>query len=150
MCPGCKADNCANFYGFQTLAPLLTSEMFGLVFANILSVVENATIHEMNGKTAQEKMVAEIKASFGDRELRMCGDCEYGPVVNENCYDLTTHQGDAVAGGHINNSCPRCGWFTGDINDWPIWNEKLAEETLVGGKERVEARKRERVEGERP
>jgi hypothetical protein len=60
---------------------------------------------------------------------RMCGQCSFGPVDHQACWDLGAHQGEQVrGGGRINNACARCGWFSRDINDWPRWDGRLPDE----------------------
>lgn len=62
---------------------------------------------------------------------RMCRMCSFGPVEPRDCADTGQHHGQIV--GHtpdgqpikINNSCPRCGWFSRNREDWPIWNQKV-------------------------
>jgi hypothetical protein len=34
--------------------------------------------------------------------------------------------------GVINNACPRCGWFSSDIDEWPRWDGQLSEEVDLG------------------
>jgi hypothetical protein len=56
---------------------------------------------------------------------RQCGQCGVGPVLHAACWDLEAHQGERHGAARINNGCPRCGWFSRDINDWPTWNGKM-------------------------
>ena len=60
---------------------------------------------------------------------RQCGSCGFGPIEHMACWDLETHQGQRVGGNaRIDNSCPRCGWFSRDIAAWPAWDGTLPEE----------------------
>eukprot|EP00505_MAST-04D_sp_SCG-Rhode-Island_P000146 Stramenopile-MAST_4_protein_146 len=54
---------------------------------------------------------------------KMCNECSFGPMVNENCSDMITHAREA------NNCCPRCGWTASDWSEFPKWDGKLPEET---------------------
>ena len=60
---------------------------------------------------------------------KMCKECSFGPMVNENCSDMITHAREA------NNCCPRCGWTAADWSEFPKWDGKLPEETAPGLKE---------------
>lgn len=57
----------------------------------------------------------------------MCGKCSFGPVDHANCADLRTHHGEARGAGiRVSNACPKCGWFSGRITDWPPWVSSCA------------------------
>jgi interleukin-1 receptor-associated kinase 4 len=66
---------------------------------------------------------------------RQCGQCGVGPVLHASCWDLEAHQGERHGAARINNACPRCGWFSRDINDWPTWNGKMPRDADEGGLE---------------
>ncbi len=54
---------------------------------------------------------------------RQCPRCHVGPVLHENCFNLAAHHNQQMANGaRISNACSSCGYFSGDIRDWPIWN----------------------------
>jgi hypothetical protein len=59
---------------------------------------------------------------------RMCGQCSFGPVDHQACWDLQAHHGEVRGGSRISNACARCGWFSRDINDWPRWDGRLPDE----------------------
>lgn len=51
----------------------------------------------------------------------------FGPVDHRGCDSLRTHHGEVATdrgggGGHISNACPRCGWFTPSLREWPAWD----------------------------
>ena len=51
---------------------------------------------------------------------------EGSPVEHQACDDLRSHHGERRAGGiRVSNSCPRCGWFSEHISDWPKWVPSL-------------------------
>jgi hypothetical protein len=79
------------------------------------------------------------------RQPRMCPRCNYGPVENIHCEDLMMHHGQEDLEGNttaINNSCPKCSYFTEDWNDWVIWDGRLPDE-IRGGLEIAPAPRRE-------
>jgi hypothetical protein len=49
---------------------------------------------------------------------RRCARCWYGPVDHTGCNNLSSHHRE----GLISNACPRCGWFSSSLNDWPDWD----------------------------
>ncbi|CAK9016509.1 Hypothetical protein SCF082_LOCUS13226 [Durusdinium trenchii] len=51
---------------------------------------------------------------------RMCRRCRAGPIMNDACSNLATHNRD----GHRRrvNHCPRCGWFDRNWHHWPEWD----------------------------
>ena len=69
---------------------------------------------------------------FGERgDMRMCGRCKAGPIINHACSDLaahndaaTTYKGQTVAAhrGGRPNDCPNCGWHHDDWHRWPKWD----------------------------
>jgi len=54
-----------------------------------------------------------------DRRARMCGRCRAGPIINEACSNLATHNNDSRRRA---NHCPRCSWFDRNWNNWPEWD----------------------------
>ena len=56
---------------------------------------------------------------------RMCPNCKYGPLINENCNDMMAHRNTH------NNNCPRCGHFDSNWTIYPKWDGKLPEETTL-------------------
>jgi len=58
----------------------------------------------------------------------MCGKCSFGPVDHANCADLRSHHGeDRGFGVRVSNACPKCGWFSDNIADWPPWDGRVWE-----------------------
>ena len=76
---------------------------------------EQAGLHAMQQHNAENRRL-------GVGDFRMCRRCRCGPVTNERCSDLTSHNNE-VAGGA--NRCRNCDWFTPDWHDWPMWDGVL-------------------------
>jgi len=62
-------------------------------------------------------------------DLRMCRMCRTGPIENQSCADLeshndisTTYHGQRVGSRQDPNHCPNCGWFHPNWNQWPYWD----------------------------
>lgn len=53
-----------------------------------------------------------------------CPDCGCGPVVRDNCSDLSAHDGENDGGAYVSNACPNpdCQFWTDDSEDWLPWN----------------------------
>jgi rubrerythrin len=65
----------------------------------------------------------------GSGDLRMCPQCQAGPVENRYCNDLSTHnrpetswKGIPVEKHNRPNACPNCGYFSGNWHDWRYWD----------------------------
>ena len=56
---------------------------------------------------------------------RMCGQCSFGPIDHGWCTNLRAHHGQKIGHAKINNSCPKCGWFRENIEQWPKWDGRL-------------------------
>jgi hypothetical protein len=56
--------------------------------------------------------------------MRMCPKC-YLPKFERECGQLTTHHGQVMRTGTIDNSCPGCGWFASHIMDMPLFDSRL-------------------------
>lgn len=55
--------------------------------------------------------------------IRQCPSCDYGPVVNLNCDDMVSHDAGRGSGsGRTTNSCPKCGFFSENWDDWKLWD----------------------------
>merc|ERR1712048_8747 len=88
-------------------------------------------------KCVEEQLAFEARAASNDvavlrealhRHLpnaRQCGRCNFGPVDHKACANLRSHHGQCVGSTHIDNSCPKCHWFSDDIKDWPEWDGTL-------------------------
>lgn len=90
-------------------------------------------MHErVRGGEVEEKAARQLLAQHLRRSMpnaRQCGRCGFGPVDHMACFDLRAHHGQVVGrGARINNSCPWCGWFSSNVEDWPPWNGELRDE----------------------
>jgi hypothetical protein len=80
---------------------------------------------------SQHLLAQQLQIELGGR-ARMCGRCTFGPVDHAACDDLTSHhQQDVGNGVRINNACSRCGWFSSNVQDWPLWDGKLAIDSMA-------------------
>lgn len=84
-----------------------------------------------------DDVVQQLRRQFLGRAYQ-CAGCGYGPIDHFACGDLEAHHGEQIGSSEINNSCPRCKWFSPDIEDWQKWDGKVPEEALPQGSE-VEA-----------
>ncbi|KAG8464448.1 hypothetical protein KFE25_003511 [Diacronema lutheri] len=83
-----------------------------------------------------DSLQASLVALFPD--ARQCGRCSLGPITHAACADLLVHDGRAAVmpssvqrgDSFINNSCPRCGWFSHSIEHWPSWDGVLRDGEL--------------------
>jgi hypothetical protein len=73
----------------------------------------------------------------------MCPRCRCGPVDFGHCADLGAHHGQRVPGGGvIDNSCPRCRFFTFNRSEWYKWDgvvRGIAEEVAAAAASAVAA-----------
>jgi hypothetical protein len=58
-------------------------------------------------------------------DARQCKQCGFGPIINKNCDDLSSHHGENLGEAQINNSCPSCGWFSTNWREWDVWDGYL-------------------------
>eukprot|EP00490_Sorites_sp_Unknown_P025547 CAMPEP_0114688316 /NCGR_PEP_ID=MMETSP0191-20121206/63346_1 /TAXON_ID=126664 /ORGANISM="Sorites sp." /LENGTH=1102 /DNA_ID=CAMNT_0001975657 /DNA_START=40 /DNA_END=3348 /DNA_ORIENTATION=+ len=76
-----------------------------------------------------DDVVQHLRRQFLGRAYQ-CASCGYGPIDHFACGDLEAHHGEQMGTGEINNSCPRCQWFSPDIHDWQPWDGKVPDEAL--------------------
>lgn len=77
----------------------------------------------------QEDFVAHIRRDYLGRAYQ-CAQCFFGPIDHFACGDLAYHNGQRVGQAVINNACPRCGWFSRALSDWPKWDGTVPPEAL--------------------
>ena len=119
----------------------VTSRQLALSVEQGLASTEDAEGFE----TVQRRLMAKVQeemaklASSGQKEqetkvmLRklfpnsyMCGKCNFGPVDHTACANLRSHHGAMGRGGsRISNACPKCGWFSENLSDWPPWDGRV-------------------------
>eukprot|EP00440_Ansanella_granifera_P067607 gb/GFBE01073336.1/.p1 GENE.gb/GFBE01073336.1/~~gb/GFBE01073336.1/.p1 ORF type:complete len:691 (+),score=150.36 gb/GFBE01073336.1/:1-2073(+) len=79
----------------------------------------------------KEDLEAHMRRQYLGRAYQ-CAACSFGPIDHFACADLAHHNGQRVGmTGVINNSCPRCGWFSRALSEWPKWDGTLPEEALL-------------------
>jgi len=70
---------------------------------------------------------AQMRALFPNSY--MCGKCSFGPVDHVACHSLASHHGERTAGGGVvRNNCPKCGWFSSQLEAWPRWDGRVWKE----------------------
>jgi len=70
---------------------------------------------------------AQMRALFPNSY--MCGKCSFGPVDHVACHSLASHHGERTAGGGVvRNNCPKCGWFSSQLDTWPRWDGRVWKE----------------------
>jgi hypothetical protein len=70
---------------------------------------------------------AQMRALFPNSY--MCGKCSFGPVDHVACHSLASHHGERTAGGGVvRNNCPKCGWFSSQLDAWPRWDGRVWKE----------------------
>lgn len=75
----------------------------------------------------KKDLEAQLRRQYLGRAFQ-CAQCGFGPIDHFACGDLEAHHGENVGGATINNACPRCGWFSGSLCDWPKWDGTVPEE----------------------
>ena len=68
-------------------------------------------------RAMQEHNAENRRLGVGD--FRMCRSCRSGPVTNDRCADLASHNNEVPGGA---NRCRNCGWFTANWHEWPMWD----------------------------
>mmetsp|Transcript_44960 Transcript_44960/g.108678 ORF Transcript_44960/g.108678 Transcript_44960/m.108678 type:complete len:908 (+) Transcript_44960:274-2997(+) len=79
--------------------------------------------------TTELDVVANLRRAYMGRAF-MCGNCKFGPVDHYACGDLMAHHGESRGDTNISNACPKCGWFSGRIDDWLMWDGVVDEDFL--------------------
>jgi len=75
---------------------------------------EQADLQAMQEHNAENRRL-------GVGDFRMCRSCRSGPVTNDRCADLASHNNEVPGGA---NRCRNCGWFTANWHEWPMWDGK--------------------------
>ena len=68
-------------------------------------------------------LASQLKRQMPD--ARQCFQCGFGPIDHYACADFAAHHGQQIGETRIDNSCPKCGWFSAHRNDWPVWDGTL-------------------------
>ena len=90
------------------------------LMAQVRQQVESSS-KEVGGRMTQDILRSLFPNSY------MCGKCAFGPVDHTACADLRSHHGESHGKGTISNKCPKCGWFSPNIADWPPWDGKISQ-----------------------
>eukprot|EP00931_Biecheleriopsis_adriatica_P056366 TRINITY_DN33401_c0_g1_i1.p1 TRINITY_DN33401_c0_g1~~TRINITY_DN33401_c0_g1_i1.p1 ORF type:complete len:645 (+),score=89.02 TRINITY_DN33401_c0_g1_i1:107-1936(+) len=80
----------------------------------------NAVENELRAFMSPGLDIADLRRQH---KVRQCPKCGYGPVVNQHCDDMATH--DSSRGTHhehVNNSCGKCGFFSESFAHWAEWD----------------------------
>lgn len=78
----------------------------------------------------REDLEAHMRRQYLGRAYQ-CAMCRFGPIDHFACGDLAAHNGQRVGSAVVDNSCPRCGWFSKFLSDWPKWDGTVPEEALL-------------------
>jgi len=99
-----------------------------------------AAIQPCAPTASQSDLEAQLRRQYLGRAYQ-CRDCGFGPIDHFACEDLLSHHGEEVGrGARINNACPRCGWFSDDLGDWPNWDGTVPKDAIGDqGRERKDA-----------
>merc|ERR1719453_229390 len=81
---------------------------------------------------SKEDLEAQLRRQYLGRAYQ-CDQCSFGPIDHFACGDLEAHHGENVGGAAINNACPRCGWFSPELRDWPKWDGTVPKEAHESG-----------------
>jgi hypothetical protein len=99
------------------------------------SLVKPKTVAKVY-KEKKTDLEAMLKRNFLGKAYQ-CAECRFGPIDHMACGDLDAHHGEQVGRtGKIDNSCPKCGWFSFNIEDWPEWDGTVPAEMFedkIGG-----------------
>ena len=119
-----------------------TDSRLALALIIVVQMAAHATVAGVLDAVRQVRTAAARGHVLGLEELnalaaamtdpRQCGRCGFGPVDHSGCSDLRYHHMEIrVRGGSraaVSNACPRCGWFTGRLQDWAPWDGEMQTE----------------------
>jgi hypothetical protein len=106
-----------------------------------LSVQSLAERYQIDVQIKQDRtlLVEQIRRTMPN--ARQCGTCHFGPIDHGWCDNLSTHHGETKVGSSkIDNACPKCGWFSKNISNWPQWDGTLPAEVDAATKQREKVR----------
>jgi len=69
----------------------------------------------------KQDIEADLRRQYLGRAFQ-CASCGFGPIDHFACSDLAAHHREAVGTAQINNACPRCDWFSEELEHWPKWD----------------------------
>eukprot|EP01038_Epipyxis_sp_PR26KG_P012252 gene12252-16426_t len=151
------------FEEYQTQLSFETDKLKNIILNQNGKSDENSSqkIKEELEKEEKRKDLINLRKTIIDfyPNAKQCSSCKYGPMLkDENCDDLTAHDGQAVPLlqhllhnpppltliGHIppipsnesisryNNHCPRCNAFVRTWSEWSKWDKTLPVELTNG------------------
>lgn len=131
--------SCTGCFSEQSIARFLSAELHAAHMENQRSLIHAEEFSKFNNML--NEIVKRLKCDMPglsrdllERQLqemlpnaRQCGSCGCGPIEHHACRDLKAHHGEWKGRARINNACPKCGWFSADIDSWPKWNGRVSE-----------------------
>ena len=139
-----NGENCCRACQFSSyqIAQCVDNEIFSKYLEALIYVSNNKLEKELLNKHSED--ILELKNKSNNLEIErknrqilqeqlqkefpdalQCKRCGFGPIISTGCWDLETHHNRTFGYGSnttINNSCPRCGWFTREKKEWQKWN----------------------------
>lgn len=133
--------SCQGLYTDDVLARTLSTDTYNYYRQKQNEVFESTVRQDQEDRFQQQ--IARLQQQFGITigayqeqatiqflrqtypGARMCPNCRAGPVINLNCFDLTTHHGEQNGRQRYNNACRQCGFFASDWNRWLPWDGVL-------------------------
>jgi len=114
------------------LAVLVIAVVQILTFTMVANLLDSVRMvrSERTGDALRLEELNDLAVAMADP--RQCARCGFGPVDHRGCSDLRTHHMEITTGGasrsQVSNACPRCGWFTRELSNWPSWDGNLQTE----------------------
>jgi len=136
LCP-CRLPHdaeCMGWFSEQSMAAFLPVHLYqvhldqqrqqmhaeeSVKFNGILNQIAKKLEQDMPG-ISRELLQRQFQAALPG--ARQCGGCGFGPVEHYACDNLQSHHNESRGRATINNACPKCGWFSANIRQWPKWN----------------------------
>ena len=97
-------------------------DSFEAVQRKLLAAVHKASARE-GAMSSEAAVQVALRKLFPNSY--MCGKCGFGPVDHVACTDLRSHHGEKRGAAQISNACPKCGWFSPQVTDWPPWDGRV-------------------------
>ena len=116
-------------------------DSFEAVQRKLLAAVHKASARE-GAMSSEAAVQVALRKLFPNSY--MCGKCGFGPVDHVACTDLRSHHGEKRGAAQISNACPKCGWFSPQVTDWPpwdgrVWSDQDSSEPEAQGQSTVDA-----------
>lgn len=107
--------------------PITDSSFAMLLIASvqvtIYTMVDNCLrkLRQVHMSSTREVIDVEEQVRLAEtmQDPRQCPNCGFGPVSYAGCADLRAHHHEIVVrGAYTDNSCPRCGYFSPNLDSW--------------------------------